>query len=240
MGILSQHGYTVLNHYTPLHYLPFIARKGALLSKPALRSQGFADTHFRSKSRSLDEARGFGEYAHLTLHAQPPILRAKLAGGFPHVQIQVPVAALDEIPFDLCRFNVAMTRQLRRGESAGHAASSVNGRYIGARQIPVARARSDQAAMLDNATRLGGMIEVLVPGGLALPDDTKVHCYSEADAVGAAAILKTTRPSWHITVDGQPDAYTRKPLFVKQVDAFIKRAMEDQSWRGDGLEYDKV
>ena len=94
--------------------------------------------------------------------------------------------------------------------------------------------------MLLHAARTGGMIEVLVPGGLALPGNTEVHCYSEADAITAVAILKSTQPGWHVTVDGQPDAYTRRPAFVDQVDAFIKHAMEDQSWRGDGLEYDKV
>ncbi len=240
MGILSQYGYDVLNHYTPLHYLPFIARQGALLSKPVLRKQGFAETHFRSKSRALDEARGFGEYAHLTLHQEPPILRAKLTGGFPHVQVQIPESALDGVSFDLCRFNVAMTRKLRRGTSEGHLASPENGRYIGNRQIPIARADRDKSTMLVKAALDKGMIEVLVPGSLELPDETRIHCYSAADAVAAAAILKRIQRPWHVTLHGQPDTYTRKPRFAAQVEAFIQHSMRDENWKGDGLEYDKV
>ena len=58
--------------------------------------------------------RGFGNYAFLTLDVHPRILKAKLKAGFPHVAIEVPVDAFENMDYHLCRYNVAMTRQLRR------------------------------------------------------------------------------------------------------------------------------
>ena len=45
MGALEVAGVREIHHYTPLHYLPFIARAGALLSKPTMRPRGFQDSH---------------------------------------------------------------------------------------------------------------------------------------------------------------------------------------------------
>src|SRR5688572_22783291 len=113
MGVLAKQGVERIHHYTPLHYVPFIATSRAILSKPSLKQAGFDQKHYRSMSHKHDVARGFGEYAHLTLDAEPRILKAKLSAGFPHIAISVPVTAVDPHPFSLCRFNVAMTRKLR-------------------------------------------------------------------------------------------------------------------------------
>ena len=124
MGILQDQGVEWVHHYAPLHYLPFIARARALLSKPSLRKAGFAASHFRTKSRKHDVGRGFGKYAFLTLDPQPQILRAKLAAGFPHVAIAIPAVAVEAATYSLCRFNVAMTRYLRRHGKPGFAESA--------------------------------------------------------------------------------------------------------------------
>src|ERR1051326_4364375 len=115
MSVLGDNRISVVYHYTPLHYLPFIAMKRALLSKPSLRLLGFADTHFRSTSRRADEERGFGEYIHFALESRPPILLAKLAAGFPHLELAVPADVVEAQGFHLCRYNIAKTRVLRRG-----------------------------------------------------------------------------------------------------------------------------
>jgi hypothetical protein len=119
MSVLSANGIKSVQHYAPLHYLPFIARSRALLSKPSLDAAGFRSTHLRSMSRAQDVARGFGGYAHMTIDRQPRILKAKLGAGFPHFAVNVPVASVDAKTYSLCRFNVAMTRRLKRGRKRG-------------------------------------------------------------------------------------------------------------------------
>src|ERR1700683_5631134 len=116
MNVLGAKRTTRVHHFTPLQYLPFIGRTRRLRSKASLRAAGFAETHFRSTSRARDDARGFSAYVHLTLGQYPEILKSKLAAGFPHIDIAVPVKAVDCVPYDLCRYNVARTRRLRRGE----------------------------------------------------------------------------------------------------------------------------
>jgi adenylosuccinate synthase len=115
MAVLEESGVNYVHHYAPLHYLPFIARSGALLGKPSLAAAGFAANHLRSKSSVHDVKRGFGAYAFLTLDPTPRILGAKLMAGFPHIGIAVPVAAVEG------NFRGSTTSQLeaayRRGDS---------------------------------------------------------------------------------------------------------------------------
>lgn len=238
MELLREFGFEAVNHYVPLHYLPFVARTGQLLSKPELRARGFLENHFRSKSKDHDDSRGFGGYVHLTTHPCPPILQAKLAGGFPHIRLQIPTAAVDVGTFDLCRFNVAMTRQLRRGQKSGHAESSVNGRYYGALQIPLARTVEDKRAMLDFARQTGAMIEVLVPAVFQLPVSTQVHCYSAPDAWLAQNVLNICGRRWAVFED--EETYAADPHHSESVRTFIGKALQDPDWKGDGLEFDKV
>lgn len=240
MGVLSEHGITVVNHYAPLHYLPFIARSGLLLSKPELIRRGYAESHFRAKSRQQDQQRGFGNYVHLTTHPAPPILLAKLAGGFPHFRLEVPVESVEETKFDLCRFNVAMTRRLRRAESSGHLASSTSGRYYGRRQIPVARSHADKRSMLTEAAKCQWMVEVLVKGYLMIPDGAKIVCYSKSDQQQAERILRSVGRAWLVALDDEDGGYTPCPEHVRNVHLFIGSAMNDSGWKGDGLEFDKV
>ena len=163
MGVLSANGVKTVQHYAPLHYLPFIARARAIMSKPSLDAAGFKPSHLCSMSRRQDVARGFGSYAHMTLDRQPKILQAKLRAGFPHLALNVPVASIEAATFSLCRFNVAMTRQLKRGERSGAPESKTDGRYYLGHQIPIARTKEDKTAMLAKHLPLGTMIEVLHP-----------------------------------------------------------------------------
>ena len=139
MQVFIHHGIEKVLHYAPLHYVTHIARTQALKSKQALTCEGFEVSHFRSKSRCSDVRRGFNEYAHMTLAERPPILMAKLKGGFPHVAIEVPVEAFENTEYHLCRYNIAMTRRLRRCGKPGWPASESNGRYYDDKQIPIAK-----------------------------------------------------------------------------------------------------
>jgi hypothetical protein len=240
MGALEVAGVREIHHYTPLHYLPFIARAGALLGKPTMRSRGFQDSHFRSMSSRHDVARGFGEYAFLTLHPAPPILKAKLAAGFPHVRITVDATSVDAVAYDLCRFNVAMTRQLRRGGKAGFAESATNGRYYGKAEIPVARTTRDQAAMLKEYAGTDSMIEVLVPGQLTLPQETAVYCFSAQDRDLAAQIVAQCGVEWAVIGVDPPGHYPRSQRHSRAVEEFVAQTLGDPLWRGNELEFDRL
>jgi hypothetical protein len=240
MGTLSANGVETVQHYAPLHYLPFIARSRAILSKPSLDVAGFKSSHLRSMSRGQDVARGFGSYAHMTLDRQPRILKAKLGAGFPHLALNVPVASIEATTFSLCRFNVAMTRYLRRGKKRGAPESKTNGRYYLGHQIPVARTEEDKTAMLAEHLPLGTMIEVLIHGDLNLPDDTTVTCYSEQDAKIACAVLSQLQCPWNVEISVPPGDYPRSEAHSKSVDDFIAQALANPEWRGNGLEFDRL
>jgi hypothetical protein len=240
MSALSANGVTSVQHYAPLHYLPFIARSGAILSKPSLDAAGFKSTHLRSMSRGQDVARGFGSYAHMTLDRKPRILIAKLGAGFPHFALSVPVASVESKTFSLCRYNVAMTRRLKRGKKRGFPESNTNGRYYLGHQIPIARENNDMMAMLAMHLPIGTMIEVLIHGDLALPDDTTVICYSEEDTKIARDILGKLKRLWNVELSDPPGDYPRNKAYGKSVDDFVSQAMADPSWRGNGLEFDRL
>ena len=141
-------GIEYISHHAPIHYFPFIARSQSLKSKPVLQKENFGNNHFRSLSKRSDVQRGFGKYAFLTLTLQPRIVQAKLKGGFPHITLLVPVTAFDGVKFDLCRYNVAMTRHLKRENKEGFPESSTSGRYYDEMQIPIARANAEKAQLL--------------------------------------------------------------------------------------------
>ena len=239
MGVLKRVGVLRVNHYAPLHYLPFIARSRALLSKPSLAANKFGRTHLRSMSSKQDVERGFGRYSFLTLDRSPRILKAKLAAGFPHVAISAVVDDVERTKFSLCRFNVAMTRYLRRNGKPGSPELSTNGRYYDDHLIPIARTDADKAALL-GAHLNRTMIEVLIDGDLSLSDETQIICYSTADAEIARHVLRTLKCPWEIHTQSPPGLYGRKPGYVKSISEFVDQALADPKWRGNGLEFDRL
>lgn len=237
MGLLEDKGVNRVFHYTPLHYLPFIASAHALLAKPELRKLGFTESHFRSTSRGSDEDRGFGEYVHLSAMATPPLLLAKLAAGFPHIEVAIPVAALSDIAFHLCRYNIAKARSLRRNGSQGFQESPRNGRYHGGKQLPTAEDSSECETLFDlNFPHT--MIEVLVPSRLQLPRDTEVGFFHPDDQRLGGEILERYSTPW--TTSLAELQYTPNKSYVGAVSTFIEKALADPAWRGDGLEFDQV
>ncbi|UGV25055.1 hypothetical protein E0H22_04805 [Rhodopseudomonas boonkerdii] len=239
MGTLSDQGIEDVRHYAPLHYLPFIARSNSLMRKPSLAAAGFPKTHYRSMSNGQDVVRGFGDYAHLTLDLEPRILKAKLAAGFPHIAISIPVAAVDAVDHSLCRFNVAMTRKLRRGNMPGHDESTRNGKYYEGHEIPIARTINEKTTMLSHPLNARTMIEVLIHDDLLLPTNTKIISYSDEDFKVTKNILTQLGSPWSVDLTHPPSNYPRSDLHSKSVADFIAQALADPSWRGNGLEFDK-
>ncbi|HEX8572010.1 MAG TPA: hypothetical protein VF759_04605 [Allosphingosinicella sp.] len=239
MGVLTESGVEVVHHYAPLHYLVFIARDRCLRSKPSLKAAGFNGKHLRSKSNRQDVERGFGAYAFMTIEQEPRITKAKLKAGFPHIGLGVPAKSVEATTFDLTRFNVAMTRRLRRGSSEGWPESEGNGRYYDQHQMPVARSDSEKRSLL--AAHLSrNMIEVLVHGNVPLPDDTSVLAYSQRDEEAALHILEQLGVPWDVALAPQADRYIPNIGYAKRVDEFIEQALADPQWRGNGLEFDRV
>lgn len=238
--LFSEYNIDYVPHFSPLHYLPFIARTRELLSKKELRSRNFKDTHFRSKSKNSDEDRGFVDYAFLTLSKDPGIVRAKLEGGFPHVVIAVPTSGFQDVSFDLCRYNVAMSRRLPTSPQGGFSESDTNGRYYEGKKLPVARTEIDQKAMLKAHYLKGTMIEVLVPQKLSLPDDTIIECFHENDLSLSRKILAECNCPWDLKLIDPPGRYNRDKVHVTSVEKFVEESLNDPDWRGDGLEFDRV
>lgn len=239
MQLLSEFGIGEVYHFAPLHYLPFIARNGRLCSKPALRKAGFAPSHFRSTSAHLDVLRGFGDFVHLSTTPEPPILCSKLQKGFPHFAVVMKTVDLAMTPYDLCRFNIAKTRYLRREGKSGFEESDANGRYYGSLQIPVARSDDEKRRML-SGRRGDPMLEVLVEEKLDLPRDVRIRVYSDADQLLAVSALGALAVRWPVLLHDTPVPYERKLSYVAKVEAFMSKSLADARWRGDGLEFDRV
>lgn len=239
MQLLVEHGIGRIFHFTPLHYLPFIARSHALKSKPVLAAEGYSASHFRSTSAHIDEARGFGNFVHLSTVAYPPILAAKLGSGFPHIGIELLTSDFPQVPYDLCRFNIAKTRYLRRGSKLGFAENDANGRYYGDLQIPIARSTQEKDRLL--SCREGDpMIEVLVDGSLCLSGAVAVRTYCEIDQTIAQNVLNQLEADWPVQLHVPPNDYERDDGYGTNVDEFVTLALSDPNWRGNGLEFDRV
>lgn len=239
MQSLVLHGIANIFHFTPLHYLPFIARTQKLMSKPTLTSEGYPGQHFRSTSAHLDDARGFGNYIHLSTDPEPPILRAKLASGFPHVGLELKTSDYTSTPYDLCRFNIAKTRFLRRNNKLGFDETTENGRYYQGLQIPIARTTREKDGLL-SGRRGGPMIEVLVEGQFPLTGTISVRAYCEADRSLAQQVLCKLGVHWVTDLCPPPVHYAPKEIYSTSVKDFIKRSLDNAGWRGNGLEFDRV
>jgi hypothetical protein len=236
-GVLTSRKLDYVYHYAPLHYLPFIARSGALLSKERLRAAGHDTSHFRSTSRRQDGERGFADYVHLTLTQSPPILLAKISRGFPHFEIQIPAARLEEREFHLCRYNIAKSRYLLRPGATSPVESAANGWFHGDKQLPTAETPEQCAALLDASSR-DDMIEVLVRSTVPLGVDTTLLFLNEEERGLARDVIKGAKLPWSLKLWSV--RYRANPQYLARVREFMERTAADSTWLGDGLEFDRV
>jgi hypothetical protein len=239
MNVLTAHGIESVFHYAPLHYLIFIARSKALLAKAELIRRGYSESHFRRTSHRQDVSRGFENFVHLTLEGFPPIFAAKLKRGFPHFSILVPAAALDGVEFDLCRYNIAKTRYLRRDGKSGPKECSANGFYHGKMQVPIARGDVECQALL-KANYGRNMIEVLVFRSFSLPESTSLLLHSSADLSVASELLAALELTWECKLAAQRHCYTANAIYRRCVRDFLERSKTDKHWIGDGLDFDRL
>lgn len=190
---------------------------------------GYGDDHFRSSSKNQDAQRGFASRVHLTPAAEPRLLAAKLKRGFPHVSVAIPTSELSHVCYDLCRYNIAKTRLLRRGSSIGASESPTNGRYYEFQQVPVARREEDKEAMLEKHVPLGTMIEVLIDKHLELPRNTEIIAYSKDDLILSQEILTRLDLPWVSRLENS-SVYVRSEIHANAVEFYVKSVLSgDQS-----------
>ena len=84
-----------LYHATPLHYLPHILKSGALYAKSILVAQGIKP---RQSAVRRDKMLGLADWVHLSTRFDTPLLRDKLARGYPHALLQFDRAAVLSLP----------------------------------------------------------------------------------------------------------------------------------------------
>jgi len=84
-----------LYHAAPLQYLPHILKSQALYAKSVLAAQGI---HPRASAVRRDRMLGLTDWVHLSLHPNTPLLRDKLAKGYPHALFVFERAAVLALP----------------------------------------------------------------------------------------------------------------------------------------------
>ena len=84
-----------LYHATPLHYLPHILQSGALYAKSVTAGQGIKP---RSTALRRDTMLGLTDWVHLSMRPDTPLLKDKLALGYPHALLQFDRAAVLALP----------------------------------------------------------------------------------------------------------------------------------------------
>jgi hypothetical protein len=235
---LTNVGIDFVYHYAPLHYLPFILRSGHLRSKLRLRAEGFDDSHFRSTSAKQDLQRGFGQYVHFTQNPHPPILKAKVARGFPHFEIAIPASVVEQQTYLLCRFNIARARYFR-GAKQKPPACPANGLYYGDLCLPVATTAQQKADLLQhNVGRR--IIEVLVPDQLPMSLGCVLTVFSRKDLqLVEPVVVKLAAVPFNIRVD-ESLTYPTIPKYQEAAKHALERAFDDASWKGEGLEFDRI
>ena len=84
-----------LYHTAPLHYLPHILQSGALYANSILAGQGIKP---RRSAVRRDTMLGLTDWVHLAMRPDTPLLRDKLARGYPHVLLEFDRAAILALP----------------------------------------------------------------------------------------------------------------------------------------------
>jgi len=84
-----------LYHTAPLHYLPHIFAGGALYAKSVLAAQKIIP---RAGAARRDRMLGLADWVHLALRPDMPLLRDKLAKGYPHAMLVFERDAVLNLP----------------------------------------------------------------------------------------------------------------------------------------------
>jgi hypothetical protein len=92
--------------------------------------------------------------------------------------------------------------------------------------------------MLEAAAAAGTMVEVLMHDDLPLSNSTIVVSFSADDKAIVDRVLSELSVPWGSRLEQPQGRYPRSANSVRQVEEFIRRALAEPSWRGNGLEFD--
>ena len=168
-----------LYHAAPLHYLPHILQSGALYAKSILAGQGIKPRHSAVRRDSM---LGLTDWVHLSTRPDTPLLRDKLARGYPHVLLEFDrdaVLALPEV--SLLPYNT----------KAWHTRSAY---------VPVTDP-ADKAEMLrrHDDTHHFPSLEVLVHYGLDFASLQKIHFAADDECRWARELILALRLQVSVT-----------------------------------------
>lgn len=197
---------------------------------------GFPEFHFRKTSHKADTLRGFSDYVHLTTMEWPPILKPKLSRGFPHVRLRIPSC---ELPKDyyICKYNIARSRN-SRDSSRPIKESPLNGYYYEDLMVLTAREPEHQIQVLKQSKKF--MIEVLVRDQVILKSETVVECFCERDFYAAQQIAGKLGISIPIVEKSVNYSYPTVETHIRGVTQEIERYFKNTTWKGCGLDFDKL
>ncbi|GAB4463061.1 MAG: hypothetical protein OHK0029_31080 [Armatimonadaceae bacterium] len=122
-------------HTTPLHYAPYLLATGAIYSQAELRRLELPITP-RPTAAHRDRKLGLDRFVHLSFAPQTPLLKDKLARGFPHVLLVFGAEIAREPDAAFVRYNAKAWRHREEfapireeAEKAAFLAEWQQGRY---------------------------------------------------------------------------------------------------------------
>ncbi len=158
-----------LYHAAPLHYLPHILQSGALYAKSILAGQGIRP---RRSAVRRDTMLGLADWVHLSTRPDTPLLRDKLARGYPHVLLEFDRDAALALP------EVAL---LPYNTKAWHTRAAY---------VPVtAAAEKTEMLRRHNETQHFPSLEVLVHYGLDFAPLRKIHFAADDECQWASELI---------------------------------------------------
>ncbi len=162
-----------LYHAAPLHYLPHILESGALYAKSILAGQGIKP---RQSAVRRDTMLGLTDWVHLSTRPDTPLLRDKLARGYPHALFHFDRDAVLALP------EVAL---LPYNTKAWHTRSAY---------VPVTDA-AEKADLLrrHDETHHFPSLEVLVHYGLDFAALTRIRFAADDECLWARELLAALR-----------------------------------------------
>ena len=160
----------------------------------------------------------------------PPLLRSKLAKGYPHIAIERPTAGVPEDRYLLCRYNIARNR-------GSFSESPADGFLRDGMGLPTARLPSEKAAML--RAHRGTCIEVLFSHAVPIPPTATVWTFNAHEADMARAALGRLGSAWGVRCRHPEPPYALDPQTQIASESYLSLSVQRPEWRGTPLEFDR-
>ena len=196
-----------LYHAAPLHYLPHILQSGALYPKSVLAGRGIAP---RPTAARRDRMLGLADWVHLSLRPDTPLLRDKLARGYPHALLAFEceaVLALPQVALLPCNTKAWRSRAACRPVTDPAEKADLLQRHADTGRFP--------------------SLEVLVQYGLSLSLLMQVGFATEAERDCAADLCRALAISLPMPLAAAPELFPTGNTYRPVTDGAIAAYFED-------------